>query len=107
MHLQECHVSSKTPVNRVSRPAAACITAAHCGRRRRGASVCAPGFTALVACASGLLPWTVRAQDPLYDGRVLAPSGAIGTERGITLEVTRAHSSQDNRLLLSNMVHGK
>ena len=60
-----------------------------CGPRRR-ARVPVPAVAALVACAGGLLPRAARAQNPLYTGRVLAPSGAMGTERGITLEVQSA-----------------
>jgi hypothetical protein len=88
VRVQEDHAPSKAPFDRTRRPVADGGTVAHHSARRRASGVCASAVAALVVCAGGLLPSAVRAQDPLYQGRVLAPSGAIGTERGITLEVT-------------------
>ena len=88
VRVQEDHAPSKALFDRTGRPVADGGTVAHHSARRRASGVCAT-VAALVVCAGGLLPSGVRAQDPLYQGRVLAPSGAIGTERGITLEVTR------------------
>ena len=77
-----------------------------CGPLRRS-RVPVPAVAALVACAGGLLPRAARAQNPLYQGRVLAPSGVIGTERGITLEVQSAprRCTHCNSSLMSRHAH--
>ena len=55
-------------------------------RTHRGCALVA----ALVVCAGGLLPPAVRAQHPLCQGRVLAPSGDVDKRSESSIRTARA-----------------